>query len=125
MLFTLRRFTNVPRKRLRVNFATMRPSKGVVGYLGALEDLKLKINHDEVAQVFTVPLETLANREIAKRQFFRIGDYPGKFDYEMPVYCTEPRVWGFTAIQTNIILSILIPDHVDLMNIRGLSFPNK
>ena len=95
---------------------------GVVGYLGALEDLDLKINPDEVAQVFTVPLETLTSDTIAKRQFFRVDKKgPGKHDYEMPVYCTEPRVWGFTAIQTNVVLSIVIPDHVELMIPRFLN----
>ena len=95
---------------------------GVVGYLGALEDLKLEINPDEVAQVFTVPIETLVSDTIAKRQFFRLDKKgPGKNDYEMPVYCTEPRVWGFTAIQTNVVLSIVVPDHVELMIPRFLN----
>ena len=95
---------------------------GVVGYLGALEDLNLEINPDEVAQVFTVPIETLVSDTIAKRQFFRLDKKePGKNDYEMPVYCTEPRVWGFTAIQTNVLLSIVVPDHVELMIPRFLN----
>ena len=71
---------------------------------GEYEKLKLSKNPDEVEEVFTVPLKVLADPEIAKRQFFRVGKEPSPYDYEMPVFCTQPRVWGFTAIQTNFIL---------------------
>lgn len=92
---------------------------GVVGFLGEFNELELTINKDEVAHLFTVPIETLLSDEVAKRQYFRVGNQPSKSDYEMPVYLTEShvghRVWGFTAIQTNLTLSILLPDRVELL----------
>ena len=34
----------------------------------------------------------------------------------MPVFLTEPnRVWGFTALYTNLVLSILTPEYMDFM----------
>ena len=32
----------------------------------------------------------------------------------MPVYLSQPRVWGFTALFTNFILSVWAPDYSDL-----------
>ena len=51
----------------------------------------------------------------------RFGDNkkPSPLDYSLPVYLTRPqRVWGFTAMYTNFILSIVIPEHHKFMVIH-------
>ena len=51
----------------------------------------------------------------------RFGDNkkPSPLDYSLPVYLTRPqRVWGFTAMYTNFILSIVVPEHHKFMVIH-------
>merc|ERR1712062_194931 len=94
-------------------------SCGVVGYLGDLEKIDLEPNPDEVEHIFTVPIETLLSDKVFKQTHFRFGKShrPTEYDYAMPVFLTEPnRVWGFTALYTNLVLSILTPEHMDFMN---------
>jgi len=93
-------------------------SCGVVGYLGEFEKLELKPNPDEVEAIFTVPIETLLSPAVFKQTYFRFGKshQPTEFDYAMPVFLTKPnRVWGFTALYTNMVLSILTPEHIYFM----------
>lgn len=59
----------------------------VVGYIGRMEDLKLKINYDEVEQIFTVPLIDFLKPELWQ------GNMLGP-----PAFNGAPFViWGLTA----------------------------
>ena len=50
-------------------------SCAVVGYLGEFNELELKINEDEVDQIFTVPIEELVSEKVFKQTYFRIRDF--------------------------------------------------
>lgn len=59
----------------------------VIGYIGKLKELKLKINPDEVSFSFTQTLEDLCN---ASKWSLR--------DYSSPVYANDGHViWGLTG----------------------------
>ena len=74
---------------------------------GDLKLSELKVNHDEVEEAFTVPLRHLCNHANIGVTRFR-GD--GK-PYTVPVYTGAPhRIWGFTAVVTHILLSVLAPN---------------
>ncbi|GFR58329.1 nucleoside diphosphate-linked moiety X motif 8, mitochondrial [Elysia marginata] len=74
---------------------------------GDLDLNQLKVNHDEVEQAFTVPLRQLCNHANIGVTRFRNDTNP----FTMPVYTGPPhRIWGFTAIVTHILLTVLAPN---------------
>lgn len=98
----------------------------VVANLGPLEDLTLSPNPDEVAEVFTLPLEHLLREENQGYTHFRTA---GRYGYTLPVFLNGPhRIWGLTAIITELTLELLAPDlycrktHVPG---RGITAPQK
>ncbi|NXI46185.1 NUDT8 protein, partial [Galbula dea] len=81
----------------------------VVANLGPLEDLTLTPNPDEVEEVFTLPLAHLLREENQGYTHFRTA---GRYSYTLPVFLNGPhKVWGLTAIITELTLELLVPDH--------------
>ncbi|KAM4666597.1 mitochondrial coenzyme A diphosphatase NUDT8 isoform 2-T2 [Amazona ochrocephala] len=81
----------------------------VVANLGPLENLTLAPNPDEVAEVFTLPLAHLLREENQGYTHFRTA---GRYGYTLPVFLNGPhRVWGLTAIITELTLELLAPQH--------------
>ncbi|KAM6309009.1 mitochondrial coenzyme A diphosphatase NUDT8 [Aegotheles albertisi] len=79
----------------------------VVANLGSLEDLTLTPNPDEVQEVFTLPLAHLLREENQAYTHFRTA--AGR-RYTLPVFLHGPhRVWGLTAIVTELTLELLAP----------------
>ncbi|XP_072722084.1 mitochondrial coenzyme A diphosphatase NUDT8 isoform X1 [Ciconia boyciana] len=80
----------------------------VVANLGPLEDLTLTPNPDEVEEVFTLPLAHLLREENQGYTHFRTA---GRYGYTLPVFLNGPhKVWGLTAIITELTLELLAPD---------------
>ncbi|XP_026705947.1 nucleoside diphosphate-linked moiety X motif 8, partial [Athene cunicularia] len=80
----------------------------VVANLGPLEDLMLNPNPDEVQEVFTLPLAHLLREENQGYTHFRTA---GRYSYTLPVFLNGPhKVWGLTAIITELTLELLAPD---------------
>ncbi|XP_010294267.1 PREDICTED: nucleoside diphosphate-linked moiety X motif 8, mitochondrial [Phaethon lepturus] len=80
----------------------------VVANLGPLEDLTLTPNPEEVEEVFTVPLDHLLREENQGYTHFRTA---GRYSYTLPVFLNGPhKVWGLTAIITELTLELLAPD---------------
>ncbi|XP_074774732.1 mitochondrial coenzyme A diphosphatase NUDT8 [Athene noctua] len=80
----------------------------VVANLGPLEDLMLNPNPDEVEEVFTLPLAHLLREENQGYTHFRTA---GRYSYTLPVFLNGPhKVWGLTAIITELTLELLAPD---------------
>ncbi|XP_058127065.1 mitochondrial coenzyme A diphosphatase NUDT8 [Anopheles ziemanni] len=64
---------------------------------------KLKPSSEEVAKVFTIPIEMLAKPENRRHTQFRSN-------YSMPVFLHETEnVWGITAMITHMFLTALLP----------------
>ncbi|NWI63178.1 NUDT8 protein, partial [Todus mexicanus] len=81
----------------------------VMANLGPLEDLTLNPNPDEVEEVFTVPLAHLLREENQGYTHFRTA---GRYGYTLPVFLNGPhKVWGLTAIITELTLEVLAPGH--------------
>ncbi|CAM9502338.1 unnamed protein product [Bubo scandiacus] len=81
----------------------------IVANLGPLEDLTLTPNPDEVEEVFTMPLAHLLREENQGYTHFRTA---GRYSYTLPVFLNGPhKVWGLTAIITELTLELLAPDH--------------
>ncbi|NXJ84363.1 NUDT8 protein, partial [Trogon melanurus] len=79
----------------------------VVANLGPLEDLTLTPNPDEVEEVFTLPLAHLLREENQGYTRFRTA---AGYGYTLPVFLNGPhRVWGLTAIITELTLELLAP----------------
>ncbi|NXD87927.1 NUDT8 protein, partial [Halcyon senegalensis] len=80
----------------------------IVANLGPLEDFTLTPNPDEVEEVFTVPLAHLLREENQGYTHFRTA---GRYGYTLPVFLNCPhKVWGLTAIITEMTLELLAPD---------------
>uniref|UniRef100_A0A8B9VPD3 Nudix hydrolase 8 n=1 Tax=Anas zonorhyncha TaxID=75864 RepID=A0A8B9VPD3_9AVES len=80
----------------------------VVANLGPLENLKLSPNPEEVAETFTLPLAHLLQEENQGYTHFRTR---GRYGYTLPVFLHGPhRVWGLTAIITELTLELLAPE---------------
>lgn len=79
----------------------------VVGFIRNYENIELKLNPDEVEQVFTVPLSYLCSEKSKRYTQFRPGkNSPG---YSIPAYLTDcERIWGITAILTHLFLSSML-----------------
>ncbi|XP_075282532.1 mitochondrial coenzyme A diphosphatase NUDT8 isoform X2 [Opisthocomus hoazin] len=79
----------------------------IVANLGPLEALTLRPNPDEVEEVFTLPLDHLLREENQGYTHFRAA---GRYAYTLPVFLNGPhRVWGLTAIITELTLELLAP----------------
>ncbi|XP_034276150.1 mitochondrial coenzyme A diphosphatase NUDT8 isoform X1 [Pantherophis guttatus] len=79
----------------------------VLANLGPLEDLKLKPNPQEVEAVFTLPVSHLLQE---KNQGYTHYCRDGIYRYTLPVFLHGPhRVWGLTAIITELTLELLAP----------------
>ncbi|NWS82709.1 NUDT8 protein, partial [Toxostoma redivivum] len=79
----------------------------VVANLGPLEALTLNPNPDEVEEVFTLPLAHLLREENQGYTHFRTASGYG---YTLPVFLNGPhKVWGLTAIVTELTLELLVP----------------
>ncbi|KAM3957940.1 mitochondrial coenzyme A diphosphatase NUDT8 [Aphomia sociella] len=71
----------------------------VIGCISDLKHKDLTINYNEVAEVFTVPIEVLCKPENQFHTQFRNG-------FILPVYIAGPyRIWGLTAFVTHVFLS--------------------
>uniref|UniRef100_A0A8B9PTY7 Nudix hydrolase 8 n=1 Tax=Apteryx owenii TaxID=8824 RepID=A0A8B9PTY7_APTOW len=80
----------------------------VLANLGPLEDVTLTPNPQEVEEVFTVPLAHLLQAENQGYTHFRSK---GRYSYTLPVFLNGPyKVWGLTAIVTELTLELLAPD---------------
>ncbi|KAF6211306.1 hypothetical protein GE061_014423 [Apolygus lucorum] len=80
----------------------------VVGYLGKIEVEKMKVNPDEVAEVFAVPLKHFTDPANCKHTQFR---FKGSC-YVIPAYVNaKHRIWGITALLTHVFLTAFIPDY--------------
>ncbi|XP_061855533.1 LOW QUALITY PROTEIN: mitochondrial coenzyme A diphosphatase NUDT8 [Colius striatus] len=92
----------------------------VLANLGPLEDLTLSPNPDEVQEVFTLPLTHLLRRENQGYTHFRSA---GRYSYTLPVFLNGPhRVWGLTAVITELALELLAPGHYrSQTRVRGRS----
>lgn len=77
--------------------------------MGSVEDLQqheLVINTNEVAEVFTITLETLCDPKNQFHTQFKNG-------FILPVFAVEEyRIWGVTAFLTHAVLSSLLPREV-------------
>nr|XP_054490523.1 mitochondrial coenzyme A diphosphatase NUDT8 [Agelaius phoeniceus] len=79
----------------------------IVANLGSLEALTLNPNPDEVEEVFTLPLAHLLREENQGYTHFRTASGYG---YTLPVFLNGPhKVWGLTAIITELTLELLVP----------------
>ncbi|KAH8274835.1 hypothetical protein KR026_008702 [Drosophila bipectinata] len=75
----------------------------VVGVIADFDVAELRLNHDEVEEVFTVPLNSMIQPQATRHTQFRSG-------YSIPAFQVEPRrVWGITAYLTNLFLHSLLP----------------
>uniref|UniRef100_A0A8D0B0F9 Nudix hydrolase domain-containing protein n=1 Tax=Salvator merianae TaxID=96440 RepID=A0A8D0B0F9_SALMN len=79
----------------------------VVANLGPLEHLSLKPNPQEVEDVFTLSISHLLQE---KNQGYTHFCKKGVYSYTLPVFLHGPyRVWGLTAIFTELALELLAP----------------
>ncbi|XP_042301958.1 nucleoside diphosphate-linked moiety X motif 8 [Sceloporus undulatus] len=79
----------------------------VLANLGPLEQLILKPNPKEVEAVFTLSISHLLKEE---NQGYTHFCRNGVYSYTMPVFPRGPhRVWGLTAIITELTLELLAP----------------
>ncbi|XP_044278670.1 nucleoside diphosphate-linked moiety X motif 8 isoform X2 [Varanus komodoensis] len=79
----------------------------VIANLGPLEHLILKPNPQEVEAVFTLSVPHLLQEE---NQGYTHFCHKGVYSYTLPIFLHGPhRVWGLTAILTELTLELLAP----------------
>ncbi|XP_074854268.1 mitochondrial coenzyme A diphosphatase NUDT8 isoform X2 [Carettochelys insculpta] len=79
----------------------------VLANLGPLEHVCLSPNPQEVEDVFTIPLAHLLQAQNQGYTHFR---HQGRYSYTLPVFLNgRYRVWGLTAIITDLTLELLAP----------------
>jgi len=79
----------------------------VVGHIPSFSQSSLRVNPEEVAEVFTVPLSVLCDPKNHGYTQFRVEGKPG---YSLPVFRGGAHpVWGLTAIITLQFLRALLP----------------
>lgn len=84
----------------------------VVGFIKDYEKIELKLNADEVEQVFTVPLSYLSSNKSKRYTQFKPGRNSSS-GYSIPVYLTEfEKIWGITAILTHLFLCSMLPTNL-------------
>lgn len=70
------------------------------------------INHNEIQEVLTVPLEELCNPS-------NLGYTQFRNTYSVPVFLgSKKRIWGITAVMTNMCLSSILPSNAYSHRIR-------
>lgn len=73
---------------------------------GDIDVGQLQISHEEVEEAFTVPL-----RHLCDNANIGVTRFRNENPFTMPVYTGTPhRIWGFTAIVTHMLLSVLAPN---------------
>lgn len=86
----------------------------VIGDLGSLVVDELQHNQCEVSKVFTVPLEFLCDHQNYRYTMYRYSEAVSagekRLIYPRPVFLTQPRVWGLTAVATELFLNYMFPD---------------
>lgn len=81
----------------------------VIGYVHDYRPDELRLSADEVAEVFTVPLETLCAPANCVHTQFR-GRNETAAGYTGPVFLGGAhRIWGITAMLTHMFLLSLLP----------------
>jgi len=75
----------------------------VIAFVGELNLESLKINQNEVSEIFTVPIADLVPEHNSRYTQFRNG-------WRMPVFLSKPyHIWGITANITDGVLSMIPP----------------
>lgn len=88
----------------------------VVGNLGEIEIDKLNVCKREVEKVFVLPLSFFFKpTNVGYTRFRRRGS---KGTYLTPVYQSNPRVWGLTALAADITLGIIAPQKYTSFSIK-------
>lgn len=78
----------------------------VVGTIKHLEEKDLDINKDEVAEIFTLPVESLCDKNNQFYTQFSNG-------FILPVFMVDHyRIWGVTAFLTHVFLSSLFTQDI-------------
>ncbi|XP_063386630.1 mitochondrial coenzyme A diphosphatase NUDT8 [Cydia fagiglandana] len=78
----------------------------VVGTVKRLEEKDLDINREEVAEIFTLPIESLCKKQNQLYTQFNNG-------FILPVFTVDHyRIWGVTAVLTHMFLSSLFTKDV-------------
>lgn len=89
----------------------------VIGFVNDFNLDRLRINPDEVAEVFTVPLEVLCDPSNMRHTQFRLN----RTGYSVTAFLGgRYRVWGLTGGLTHLLLTSLLPD--DLYGKRNVPF---
>ncbi|XP_067406773.1 mitochondrial coenzyme A diphosphatase NUDT8 isoform X2 [Emydura macquarii macquarii] len=79
----------------------------VLANLGPLESVCLSPNPQEVEDVFTLPLAHLLQAQNQAYTHFR---HQGRYSHTLPIFLSgRYRVWGLTAIITDLTLALLAP----------------
>ncbi|XP_048710810.1 mitochondrial coenzyme A diphosphatase NUDT8 isoform X2 [Caretta caretta] len=79
----------------------------VLAHLGPLECVRLSPNPQEVEDVFTIPLSHLLQAQNHGYTHFR---HQGRYSHTLPIFLNSRyRVWGLTAIITDLTLELLAP----------------
>lgn len=82
--------------------------QGVLVDIGDFDDLNFQKSDDEVQSIFTLTLEELVESSMrTKFRFNRNAAEPTIYDYELPSYRVEPRLWGMSAMFTNFVMAII------------------
>lgn len=89
----------------------------VIGFVDNFKPDNLKLNPDEVEKVFTVPIKHLCSPQCKRHTQFRTNK-----GYSVPVFtCGEERIWGITAVITNLFLKSLVPPEIYKSDVKFLS----
>ncbi|XP_068228299.1 mitochondrial coenzyme A diphosphatase NUDT8-like [Palaemon carinicauda] len=83
--------------------------RGVLAYIGHVDQQNLKLSENEVDYVFAVSLQNLCDPQHARQTQFRSKQMKGG-GYALPVFTgSNPRIWGLTAILIHMTLRALLP----------------
>lgn len=77
----------------------------VVGELKDIDVKQLRPNESEVAEIFTVPMRVLCDKENHASFIYQ--------DINTPIFiCGKHKVWGITAIITHLFLECFLPHNI-------------
>ncbi|XP_078534138.1 mitochondrial coenzyme A diphosphatase NUDT8 [Lissotriton helveticus] len=80
----------------------------VIANLGPLESLSLTLSPSEVEYIFTLTIPDLCTEANQGYTHFRMH---GRYAYTVPVFFGgKYKVWGLTAVVTDLALKLLVPD---------------